>query len=124
MERREHFGRRAAPQRASDGERPAAARPLPVSDPEPTEFLEPVAAHLDLYATDAEVDREVEEWKTRRKLHKRSFREPWRSFAIACSIAFGIGNLVLPDSVATIMNYVTFGLGLASIIAGYRRPRG
>lgn len=88
------------------------------------EILRPAAEHLDLYAGDAEIDREIGEWKSLRKARKRSFREPWRSFAIASGIAFGIGNLVLPSAVANIMDYVTTGLFVASFIAGFRQPRG
>ncbi len=123
MERQEHFGRRATPQREVRREDPVvtqAARP----EAEPAEILRPAIEHLDLYAADAEVEREIEAWKTVRKTRKRSFREPWRTFAIASSIAFGVGNLILPASVAEVMNYVTTGLFVASIIAGFRQRRG
>jgi hypothetical protein len=71
----------------------------------------------------ADIDRELEEWKAARKLHRRSFREPWRTLAIATSIGFGVSFWLLPDSVADVVEYVTGGLTLASVIAGMRRPK-
>lgn len=71
----------------------------------------------------ADVDRELEEWKAARKLHRRSFREPWRTLAIATSIGFGLSIWLLPDSVADVVEYLTGGLTLASVFAGMRRPK-
>lgn len=71
----------------------------------------------------ADVDRELEEWKAARKLHRRSFREPWRTLAIATSIGFGVSFWLLPDSVADVVQYVTAGLTLASVFAGMRRQK-
>jgi hypothetical protein len=71
----------------------------------------------------ADVDRELEEWKAARKLYRRSFREPWRTLAIATSIGFGLSFWLLPDSVADVVQYVTAGLTLASVFAGMRRPK-
>ena len=70
----------------------------------------------------ADVDRELEEWKAARKLMRRSFREPWRTLAIATSIGFGLSFWLLPDSVADVVQYVSGGLTLASVFAGMRRP--
>ena len=71
----------------------------------------------------ADVDRELEEWKAARKLRRRSFREPWRTLAIATSIGFGLSFWLLPDSVADVVQYVTAALSLASVFAGLRRPK-
>lgn len=76
-----------------------------------------------MYAGDKELDHELEDWKAARKVDRRSFREPWRSFSIAAGIAFGAGQLILPDSVAEIVNYVTTGLFAVSVVAGWRKPR-
>ena len=119
MERQGHFGRRVAPQRKTSRDRPIVARTAP--PPEPADILQPIAEHLDLHVDD--LDRELEEWKAARKLRRRSFREPWRSFSIAAGIAFAAGSLILPPDVADIMDYVTTGLFIASVIAGYRRPK-
>jgi len=110
------------PQRESPRGQPPVARAAPRAH-EPAETLQAVAAQLDLYSVDAEVDREVEDWNTLRKLRKRSFREPWRSFSIAAGIAFGATNWLLPDSVAEIADVVTLGLGAVSIFVGLRKPR-
>jgi len=120
MERRTQFGLR--PQREPSREARAVAVPAPPV-PEPAEALASAAAGLDLYSGDAEVDRELADWKAMRKLKKRSFREPWRSFSIAAGIAFGVGPFILPPDVADIANYVTLGLFAASVIAGLIRPR-
>ncbi len=71
----------------------------------------------------ADVDRELEEWKVARKMMRRSFREPWRTLAIATSIGFGLSFWLLPDSVADVVQYLTAGLTLASVFAGMRRPK-
>jgi hypothetical protein len=73
-----------------------------------------------------DVDRELEEWKASRKIHKRSFREPWRSLSIVSTIGFGLSSWLLPDSVADVAQLVTGGLGAASLFAGLRarRPAG
>jgi hypothetical protein len=67
-----------------------------------------------------DVDRELEEWKAARKLHKRSFREPWRTLAIVATVGFGVSSWLLPDSVADVAQLVTGGLGAASFFAGFR----
>jgi len=119
MQRREHFGRRAAP----DRERPRAAPAVEAARLEPAEFLDPAAARLDLFAVDAELDREISDWKQTRKIKRRSFREPWRSFSIAAGIALGVGIFILPDSVADIANTVTTGLFAVSVFMGWRKPK-
>ena len=53
------------------------------------------------------IDLEIAEWKAARKLKKRSFREPWRSVAIAATLMFGTASWLLPDSVADIVQLVT-----------------
>lgn len=68
----------------------------------------------------ADIDRELEEWKALRKARKRSFREPWRSMSIASGILFAGAPWILPDSVATVAQLVTFGLTAAAVVAGFR----
>jgi hypothetical protein len=67
-----------------------------------------------------DVDQELAEWNALRKAKKRSFREPWRSLAIASTVGFGLSSWLLPDSVADIAQFVTVGLCGASIFAGWR----
>ncbi len=112
------FGRRASPQ--SPPPRAVARAATPAAD-KAAEELRAAAIMLDVHASGADVDRELEEWKALRKVRKRSFREPWRSVSIAAAVGFGAGSLLLPDSVAWIAQLVTAGLSLAAIVAGYRR---
>jgi hypothetical protein len=70
---------------------------------------------------DADVDRDVAEWKAARKVRKRSFREPWRSVCIAATLGFGVSSWLLPDSVADIAQLVTMCLAAASFFAGFRK---
>lgn len=121
MQPQQPFGRRALPQRetppqaASKLARSEEPRPAPVRSEEPR----PTPAHF--MEPDADVDRELAEWKAMRKVHKRSFREPWRSVCIAATIMFGLSTWLLPDSVATIAELVTMGLAAASFFAGFRK---
>ena len=112
MQRQQSFGRRAPTQRE-------APKPAPSPRPEPTDEVRPVA--IAAPDPDAEIDREVEEWKAMRKIRKRSFREPWRSVCIAASVGFGVSTWMLPDSVETVAQLVTTGLAAASFFAGYRK---
>ena len=117
MQSKKTFGRRPQP------ELPRQTTPTPAAT-----FLtradsaKPTIASLPP-VSDAEipdVDRELEEWKTARKVRKRSFREPWRSLSIAATIGFGVSSWLLPDSVADVAQVVTAGLGAASFFAGVR----
>lgn len=123
MQRREHFGQRAAPR--DEGVRARPARTAPPPPPSSADILAPVAEHLDLYAGDAELDRELEDWSAGRKQRKKRWmREPWRSFSIATGLAFAAGPFILPPEVADVANYVSGGLTVAALIAGIWRPRG
>ena len=118
MQRNKTFGRRAKiePQR-----QPLAIPKLELIQDE----LRNSVAALPQPSNDeiADVDRELEDWKAARKLMRRSFREPWRTLAIATSIGFGLSFWLLPDSVADVVQYLTAGLTLASVFAGMRRPK-
>lgn len=94
---------------------------MPAPEPDPAEILAPV--DLDLYAVDAELTRELADWKQTRRIKKRSFREPWRSFSLAAGAAFAVGPFILPPEVAEIANYVSIALFAASVIAGLRKPK-
>ncbi len=117
MQRQSSFGRR--PQ--GEPQAKAAARPAPSSEarppPAPAELIAPA---LEL---DAKLDRELEEWKAKRKLRKRSFREPWRSVSIAAAVGFGLSSWLLPDSVADVAQLVTSGLAVAAFLAGFRKQK-
>lgn len=111
MQRQQSFGRRLPPREA----------PEPPPEPARTVEVRPAAPDLLAPDPDADVDREVKEWKAMRKIRKRSFREPWRSVCIAASIGFGVSSWILPDSVETVAQLVTAGLTAASFFAGYRK---
>ncbi|MGZ5987510.1 MAG: hypothetical protein ACXWLZ_00540 [Rhizomicrobium sp.] len=117
MQSKKIFGRRSQPELPRQTTHAPAAMFLTRADSvKPTiESLPPVSD-----AEIPDVDRELEEWKTARKVRKRSFREPWRSLSIAATIGFGVSSWLLPDSVADVAQVVTAGLGAASFFAGIR----
>lgn len=117
MQRQSSFGRRR------DMQAKAAARPAPSSETRPVPVGMAAAAELIAPALelDAKVDRELEEWKAKRRLHKRSFREPWRSVSIAAAVGFGLSSWLLPDSVASVTDWITAGLAVAAFFAGFRK---
>ncbi len=116
MQPKRTFGRR--PQREQQRPEVALAQVGSVSSVEdatqPLNLLPPPSEKA------VDVDRELEEWKAARKRHKRSFREPWRTLSIVCTLGFGLSSWLLPDSVADIAQLVTGGLGAASLFAGLR----
>jgi hypothetical protein len=120
MQPKRTFGRR--PQREQQRPEAALAQVGSVSSVEdatqPPSLLPPPSERV------VDVDRELEEWKAARKRHKRSFREPWRTLSIVCTLGFGLSSWLLPDSVADVAQLVTGGLGAASLFAGLRgKPR-
>jgi len=116
MQPKRTFGRR--PQREQQRPEVALAQVRSVSSVEdatqPLNLLPPPSEKA------VDVDRELEEWKAARQRHKRSFREPWRTLSIVCTLGFGLSSWLLPDSVADIAQLVTGGLGAASLFAGLR----
>jgi len=128
MPSQKSFGRRATAQSTAAREKPVAAiitpaaEELPVREAgtSPAPSIMPAASD----ESSVDVDRELEEWKAARKLQRRSFREPWRTLAIAATVGFGLSSWLLPDSVADVAELVTGGLGAASFFAGFRiRPK-
>jgi hypothetical protein len=126
MPSQKSFGRRAASQNSiASGPRPETRNTQPAEEvAERVVDAEPASGAM---AADGEqsvdVDRELEEWKAARKLQRRSFREPWRTLAIAATVGFGLSSWLLPDSVSDVAQLVTGGLGAASFFAGFRvRP--
>ena len=113
------FGRRAAPQREFWLQPSAATAFAPAA----VVSSEPVKVSVPPQETPGDVDQELEEWKASRKIQKRSFREPWRTLAIASTIGFGASSWLLPDSVADVAQLVTAALCAASFFAGFRMPQ-
>jgi len=125
MQRREHFGRRAASQPAVRRERGPALGVVPAPEPQEPRPVPSIQAILESsVSSDDEVQRDIANYKAMRKIKKRSFREPWRSVSIASAIGFGLSSWLLPDSVDNIAQLITLGLTLASLYAGYRKRPG
>jgi hypothetical protein len=118
------FGRRATAQVMTASQKPLAAAIAPRTEAVPVRQDRTDPGSNLLAAASAEsssdVDRELEEWKAARKLQRRSFREPWRTLAIASAVGFGLSSWLLPDSVASVTELVTGALGGASFFAGFR----
>jgi hypothetical protein len=118
MPNQKTFGRRAAtqpsPASLTDNLPPSVVALFP---PTPAVDATPPSPE-----TIIDVDRELEEWKAARKIGKRSFREPWRTLAIAATVGFGLSSWLLPDSVADVAQYLTLALCAASFFAGFRKP--
>jgi hypothetical protein len=120
--RQKSFGRKASMSREAPEvrvvERPPAEAiaPTPVPLPKTLAELPPLPLRDD-------VDAEVEQWNAVRKARKRSFREPWRTAAIVSTIGFGLSSWLLPDDVSMIVDLITGGLAVGSVIAGVRTPK-
>jgi hypothetical protein len=114
MQSQKTFGRRTAPQQQIWFRSSASLAPVAEAGPAPA-IVPPLSEEPSV-----DVDRELEEWKASRRIHKRSFREPWRSLAIAATVGFGLSSWLLPDSVADVAQLVTVGLCAASFLAGFR----
>jgi hypothetical protein len=117
METQRQFGRRTvlppAPPRGQENARAAAPRLRP-ADEIPVERAPPPPRH----AAAAQVDDELREWKQARR---RAYRLPWRQLALMASLCFGIGALVLPDTVNENLDWLLYALMAASFYAGIRR---
>jgi hypothetical protein len=97
------FGRRPAPRAAVPA--PLAARGIPESG-------------TSVVTVQPEPDAELESWKRGRR-----WQPPWRQIALMASLCFGIGSLVLPDSVSEVLHWLLYALTGASLYAGWRGPR-
>lgn len=99
-----------------------ATRAKPPHVPEPPPFATEPPPIIEIDRTpDEAIERDIENWNALRKAKKRSFREPWRSFAIAASVMFVGAPLLLPGSVSAIVEILTTGLTIASFAAGWRK---
>jgi hypothetical protein len=112
--KRQRFGRRTTHQEFSQAVKPpAGSRSGPYS--ERTDVFE----NVDLASRAVEggsVDDELDEWKRARREH---LRLPWRQIAFMASLCFGVGSLVLPDTVNHIVQWALFALGAISLVAGF-----
>jgi hypothetical protein len=121
MAQQASFGRRQQVRPA-----PPPARDNMRETPAPEPRIEPAfprAGHV-TRPTEPEplsVEEELAQWNALRKARRRSFREPWRTVAIAASVMFGLSTWMLPASVNMIVQVMLFGLFGASVYAGLRR---
>jgi hypothetical protein len=120
--RQKSFGRKASMLREEPVVRVVERAPSQVTAPKPT-LLPTTLDELPPLPLRDDVDAEVEQWNAVRKARKRSFREPWRTAAIVSTIGFGLSSWLLPDDVSMIVDLITGGLAVGSIIAGVRTPK-
>lgn len=116
MQPKKSFGRRPQPEQPRLRLVRTDLTPVRANDAAPI----PTASQPEAAESAPDVDRELEEWKAARKRFKRSFREPWRTLSIVCTVGFGLSSWLLPDLVADVAQFVTGGLGAASLFAGLR----
>ena len=57
-----------------------------------------------------------DEWREREQPVKRKFKVPWRQVVLTASLCFGIGALVLPDTINDNLGWLLYGL---MAIGGY-----
>jgi len=109
------FGRRAG---AQSTPRPVRAAPqLAAEMPEQSApIATPEVAHSPSHET--LLDQELIEWKKARR-----FQIPWRPLCWMASLSFGIGSLVLPDSVNDSVDWLLYALMAASFCAGFMKRR-
>lgn len=113
------FGRRAqsaprpmriAPQPAA--ELPERAAPESIAPPMPDFGAAQFSSH------ETSLDEDLREWKETRR-----FQIPWRPLWWMASASFGIGSLVLPDSVNDSVDWLLYALMAASFCAGFIKRR-
>jgi len=123
------FGRRApaapARQEAKTAIAMPAREPAPPSPPiaETTPAVKP-AIVMAAPGAELSVDEELRRWNEERR-QTLFYRLPWKQFSLFASICFGVGSLVLPDSVNDSVDYLLWGLSAASFIVwvnGFRKP--
>jgi len=116
------FGRRTPPPSIPRVISQAVAKPVLRRGGLHTDRADPVGpskADLEL-APDRSVDDELSEWKSARR---KNYRLPWRQVYLMASICFGIGYLVLPDSVNHVVQWLLLALGILSFVSSISSRR-
>ena len=75
---------------------------------------------LPLNAIGSTSDDGLRDWKRARR---QSYRVPWRQLSLMASLCFGVAAFVLPDRVSDTLDWLLYGLMVASFVAGIRRRR-
>jgi hypothetical protein len=112
------FGRRAI-----QGPIPLAIKTPGVNHVEPCSQSDEALADVALGSDAAEarsLEDEIREWKQARR---KNFQLPWRQISFMASVCFGVGSLVLPDSVNRIVQWLLLALVALSLIAGFSTRR-
>lgn len=65
-------------------------------------------------------DDELRKW---REARRGRYEVPWRQVLLMASLCFGVAALVLPDPVNENLDWLLYGLMVASFLAGIRRRR-
>jgi hypothetical protein len=60
-----------------------------------------------------------DEWHEREQPAKRKFKVPWRQVVLTASLCFGIGALVLPDTINDDLDWLLYGLMAISGYVGF-----
>ena len=105
------FGRRASPQAAS-------VAPIQIASPSIHAPIDSEAMALPKFNDAMSVDDELAEWRRARR-----FPIPWRQLWLMASLSFGIASLVLPDSINDIVQWLLFGLSVASLYVWFKGRR-
>jgi hypothetical protein len=66
------------------------------------------------------LDDELHEW---RQARRKNFRLPWRQISLMASVCFGIGSLVLPDSINRTVQWLLMALAALSLITSFSTHR-
>jgi hypothetical protein len=114
MVRRESFGRRGTPQPVM---RRVAASVAPVVVPDPVPAGDLTSSQM------PSLDDELQAWKAERRRGNRHIKVPLRSFLLMAGLCFGLGSLVLPDSVSDTVNWVLYAASAVSFVLGFRARR-
>jgi hypothetical protein len=123
------FGRRQIPVSQSPAPRAVVARHAPRAEsgdlsmpgcalPARLTEVRPVVLREAMLEDRATDEQDLASWTSGRRERRRM---PWRAISLMASLCFGIGSLVLPESVNQSANVVLYALMAASLYAGVRK---
>jgi hypothetical protein len=122
------FGRRTSPQRQPLRAEPKRDVPVPGAKPVFAESPSVAPVFADTSAEElARLHKEIispsahDEWREREQPVKRKFKVPWRQVVLTASLCFGIGALVLPETINDNLNWLLYGLMAISGYVGFSK---